>query len=171
MRWSDRCCPSGEPGREAQGGLSRRQLALGLVASAIGPRTAAGMSAPSDALPVLDLDNLYAGPIGRTRFAPKVEALAGQLVAVDGYFLPHLRPGAGFACLAATPAVTCPHCRENMVTIPWDMVVWYPADGDKSIPTDDLSRAVGELELGARRDPRTGFVSVIRLRSRPASSS
>lgn len=129
------------------------------------------MSVPPGALPVLDLENLYAGAIGRTRFAPEVEALAGQVVAVDGYFLPHLRPGAGFACIAATPAITCPHCRENMFTIPWDMVVWYPSEDDKPIATEEPGRAVGELELGARRDPRTGFVSVIRLRGRPAPTS
>lgn len=171
MRWPHRCIRSGKQPREARGGLSRRQLALGLVASAFVPPAAVGMSAPPGGLPVLDLENLYAGPIGRTRFASEVEALAGQLVAVDGYFLPHLRSGAGFACIAATPAITCPHCRESMVTIPWDMVVWYPADDDKPISTEDRSRAVGELELGARRDPRTGFVSVMRLRGRPAPSS
>lgn len=156
--------------RQAAPGLSRRQLALGLVASALVP-SAAATSAAASALPVLDLENLYVGAIGRTRFAPSVEALAGQLVAVDGYSLPHLRPGAGFACIAATPAITCPHCREDMVTIPWDMAVWYPLDGERLISTERPGRAVGELELGARRDPRTGFVSVVRLRARPVPSS
>jgi hypothetical protein len=118
------------------------------------------------AVPQLDIDNLYTpGDITRLNFAPNVLAFAGEIVSIEGYQVPHSRNGARFFCVSSEPGKTCPHCAD-MLTVPRDMVAYYgPAHAQPIITPNERVRVAGILELGAKRDFETGFVTTIRLRA------
>lgn len=143
-------------------GLSRRHV----LAGAGTLLAAVPVVAKAEPLPVLDLGALFKDDdVGRTGFRPEVVALAGRQVVAQGYEIFHRRPDPPrFLCLANGPGSTCPHCA-GMLVMPRDMIVYYPFGSTAG--TADPARpgtVAGVLELGAERDPQSGFVSTIRLR-------
>lgn len=117
-----------------------------------------------DALP-LDLASLYQTDGGGLDFAPHVLAAASRLVIVTGYVAPHLQPGAPFHLVSHVPLSACPHCLGNR-TLPKGTAAFYPLkeNGASYSPGADPVSLKGYLELGAKVDPQTGFVTTIRLR-------
>ncbi len=117
-----------------------------------------------DALP-LDLASLYSTDGGGLDFDSHVLAAASRLVIVTGYVAPHLQPGAPFHLVSHVPLSACPHCLGNR-TLPKGTVAFYPLkeNGASYAPGADPVSLKGYLELGAKVDPQTGFVTTIRLR-------
>lgn len=149
--------------RDTVYGLSRRDLLRGLVfTAAVGlPRFTWANSVTQ-----LELDDLYApGDVARLKFTSRIRALAGEIVSVEGYRLPHNRSGARFICVSSEPGKTCPHCAA-MATMPRGMIAYYPPTGQTEVAApNDRVVISGVLELGAKRDFDTGFVTTIRIRA------
>ena len=75
---------------------------------------------------------------------------------------PPLKPEMNFFVLTRAPVALCPFCNSD-ADWPTDIVVVYPRDG-AHLAHDGLPVAVsGVLELGSKTDPRTGFVSLVRI--------
>lgn len=132
---------------------------LGLAAGRAGTPAQAGSSPDT-----LDLTRLYRrSEFVGLDFTDEVLRHAGRRVAVQGYIAPHLRTGARFLVLANELLPACPHCLGN-VSLPPGAIVLYPRDvtGADFEPPQQLL-AEGVLELGAKSDPGTGYVSTIRL--------
>ena len=92
----------------------------------------------------------------------KANSLVGKPVQILGYMAPPLKPEMNFFVLTRAPVALCPFCNTD-ADWPSDIVVVYPRDGMRSAH-DGLPVAVsGVLELGAKTDPRTGFVSLVRI--------
>ncbi|GGF29426.1 hypothetical protein GCM10011611_39340 [Aliidongia dinghuensis] len=93
---------------------------------------------------------------------PKTNGLAGRPVVMKGFMAPPLKPDADFFVLTREPMSVCPFC-DSAANWPADIVVVHLAG-----PNDYADNAVpiavtGTLDLGPKMDPKTGFVSLIRL--------
>jgi hypothetical protein len=92
----------------------------------------------------------------------KATSLAGKPVQILGYMAPPLKAEMGFFVLTRAPVALCPFCNSD-ADWPTDIVVVYPRTGPP-LAHDGLPVAVsGVLELGSKTDPRTGFVSLVRI--------
>ena len=81
-----------------------------------------------------------------------------------GYLAPPLKAEAGFLVLSAQPVAICPFCQSD-ADWPQDIVVVYPRDGGgwRFRSAAERVEVTGTLEVGSALDPRTGFVSQVRL--------
>jgi hypothetical protein len=111
----------------------------------------------------LRFDELYAKQsVLGLELSGKTKALEGRTVRILGYLAPPLKPDVAFFVLTRAPVALCPFCNSD-ADWPSDIVVVYPRDGWHSTQ-DGLPVAVsGTLELGSKIDPRTGFVSLVRV--------
>jgi hypothetical protein len=92
----------------------------------------------------------------------KARGLAGRKVKILGYLAPPLKPDITFFVLTRAPVALCPFCNSD-ADWPSDIVVVYP-HARLDTAQDGLPVAVtGTLELGSRRDPQTGFLSLVRV--------
>jgi hypothetical protein len=92
----------------------------------------------------------------------KAASLSGKPVQILGYMAPPLKPEVEFFVLTRAPVALCPFCNSD-ADWPTDIVVVYPRDGPR-FAHDGMPVAVsGVLELGSKADPRTGFVSLVRI--------
>jgi hypothetical protein len=125
----------------------------------------AARGAASDTTPTLRFPELYAGggPLGLT-FSDTARRLHGHPVRMVGYMAPPLKAEAGFFVLCAQPVAICPFCQSD-ADWPQDIVVVYLHDGSgwRFRSTADRVEVTGTLEVGSALDPRTGFVSQVRL--------
>lgn len=145
--------------------MERRTFISLATAGLVGGAPLSKVLGAEDALP-LDLATLYeTDGSGGLNFAPHVLAAVSRLVVVTGYVAPHLQPGAPFHLVSHIPLSACPHCLGNR-TLPKGTVAFYPlrANGASYEPGADPVALKGYLELGAKVDPQTGFVTTIRLR-------
>ena len=79
-----------------------------------------------------------------------------------GYLAPPLKPEVRFFVLTRAPVALCPFCNSD-ADWPSDIVVVYSRDRVQW-KQDGLPVAVsGMLELGAKTDRETGFVSLVRI--------
>jgi len=80
-----------------------------------------------------------------------------------GYLAPPLKAEAGFFVLCAQPVSICPFCQSD-ADWPQDIVVVYPQSGGWRFRSSaERVEVTGTLEVGGALDPRTGFVSQVRL--------
>lgn len=86
----------------------------------------------------------------------------GQRINVDGYMAPPLKAESNFFVLTRTPMSVCPFC-ETEAEWPSDILAVYTKRVVDVIPYNVKIVATGILELGAYKDPETGFVSLVRL--------
>src|SRR5262249_25017451 len=96
---------------------------------------------------------VFSGPLLRLRRRP---------VAMRGFMAPPLKPEARFFVLTARPVSLCPFCDSD-ASWSQDIVVIYLRKG-ADVParsTADPLEVGGVLEVGARTDPDTGFVSQV----------
>lgn len=113
----------------------------------------------------LRFSEIYAsgGPLGLI-FSETARRLQGRTALVKGFLAPPLKPESRFFVLSARPVSACPFCQSD-ADWPHDIVVVYPRDG--STPAfrsgADPIEVSGVLELGAKVDGETGFVSQVRL--------
>jgi hypothetical protein len=96
------------------------------------------------------------------KFSDTLLALAGKPVAIRGYMAPPLKPEADFFVLTREPVSLCPFCQSD-ADWPADIIVVYLKGGSSLTSNLDPIEATGTLEIGSRTDPKTGFVSRLRL--------
>lgn len=95
-------------------------------------------------------------------FSPKLVALQGQQVVMEGWMAPPLKPKLDFFVLTRTPLSSCPFCTTAADWPPDIVLVIMPAGRDAEATTRRL-RVTGRLEIGVKEDQTTGFVSLVRL--------
>lgn len=139
--------------------VSRRQMLRGLALVV----TLALAARPARAAARLDFDELY-GTVGvlGLAFSDKVKALAGQQVAMRGFMAPPLKAEADFFVLTEIPMSICPFCSSD-ADWPDNIVVVYLDRAQTFEQANALIEVYGRLEVGSWTDPKTGFVSLLRL--------
>ncbi|WP_425097943.1 hypothetical protein [Tropicibacter sp. S64] len=86
----------------------------------------------------------------------------GQRISVDGYMAPPLKAESSFFVLTRRPMSVCPFC-ETEADWPNDILAVYTKRTVDVVPYNKKIVTSGVLELGAYKDPETGFVSLVRL--------
>ena len=95
-------------------------------------------------------------------FSPKLLEAGGKRVEILGYMAPPLKPRIEFFVLTKTPMSTCPFC-STAADWPPDIVLIYAPKNSQLLSLSGPIRVRGRLELGAKEDANTGFVSLIRV--------
>ena len=114
--------------------------------------------------PLLGFKEIYAtvGVIG-LRLGPRAKDLAGAPVRIRGYMAPPDLEQSDFFVLTRAPAITCPFCDPG-TSWPDDVVVALLVRDSRFVDPAQPIEVVGELELGAKLDLRTGATRLVRLR-------
>ena len=92
----------------------------------------------------------------------KLVALNGKPVEISGFMAPPLKAEAGFFVLTREPVSLCPFC-DSEAEWPSDIVVVFLREGVRFSQTNRAISVSGTLEIGSKLDPKTGFVSLVRL--------
>jgi hypothetical protein len=117
----------------------------------------------SENFPLLGFRDIYAttGVIG-LRIGERAKALAGLPVRVRGFMSPPLLAAADFFVLTRSPVHTCPFCDPGSAW-PDDMVLALLEAETRFVDPGQPIEVSGELEIGAKPDPHTGTVRLVRL--------
>jgi hypothetical protein len=103
------------------------------------------------------------GGVLGVRFSETAVRLAGKNVVMRGFLAPPLKAEAAFFVLSQRPVSVCPFCQSD-ADWPRDIVVVYPGSGAATYSSGSSEVEVsGVLELGAKLDSATGFLSQVRL--------
>lgn len=138
--------------------ISRRRLALASLAF-----VALSGRARAEDTTVLTFDRLYAeNGIRGLVFSETVKHAAGHPVALTGYMAPPLEAEANFFVLTREPMAICPFCQSD-ADWPADIVVVLLREATPMVSAGTRVAVVGRLEVGSATDPRTGFVSQLRI--------
>ena len=97
-------------------------------------------------------------------FSESAQQLAGSEVEMKGYMAPPLKPEVSFFVLTQLPAAACPFCDSTAIW-PDDIVVVYMRRRGRTVDYNDLIKVRGTLDIGAKTDQSTGFVSLVRLQN------
>jgi hypothetical protein len=108
---------------------------------------------------------MYSGvsPLGIV-ISDKLKSLEGQIVVMEGFMAPPLKPALSFFVLTRVPMSICPFCSSD-ADWPYDIVMVRLDKPITSLPFDRPIRVEGRLELGSKMDAETGFVSIVRIRA------
>jgi hypothetical protein len=100
---------------------------------------------------------------GGIEYADVLLDAEGELVSLEGYMAPPLKPRIEWFMLTRYPMQTCPYCSDG-ADWPPDVVLVITADGRRldARPFTDRLRIVGRLELGLATDVEAG-ISLIRI--------
>ncbi|HSI39013.1 MAG TPA: hypothetical protein VLA00_00520 [Xanthobacteraceae bacterium] len=111
----------------------------------------------------IDFGDLY-GTVGvlGLAFSDTVKTLAGHTVAMRGYMAPPLKAEADFFVLTEIPMSICPFCAAD-ADWPDNIVVIYLDTAQTFEQANALIDVEGRLEVGSWTDPKTGFVSLLRI--------
>ncbi len=122
-----------------------------------------GPVAARAALPTLGFDELYGkvSVLGLS-FSEKVKRLSGQTVSMQGFMAPPLKAEANFFVLTEIPMALCPFCSSD-ADWPDNIVVIYLDSSQTFEQANALIEVTGELQVGSWTDPKTGFVSLLRI--------
>ena len=114
--------------------------------------------------PLLGFKEIYAtvGVIG-LRLGARAKDLAGAPVRIRGYMAPPDLEQGDFFVLTRAPVITCPFCDPG-TNWPDDMVLALLERDSRFVDPAQPIEVVGELELGAKLDLRTGGTRLVRLR-------
>ena len=107
---------------------------------------------------VIKLRHLY----DRQSISDLAKTSEGTRIAVDGYMAPPLKAESRFFVLTRRPMSVCPFC-ETEADWPNDILAVYTKRTVDVVPYNVKIVTSGVLELGAYRDPETGFLSMVRL--------
>jgi hypothetical protein len=140
--------------------LSRRSFLFSASVIAAGAVTTLP-SAGAAGLTEVNFDDLYER---ETVLTERLKELAGEIVEMSGYMAPPLKAEASFFVLTRSPMAVCPFCETEMQW-PDDIVLVLTDDVLAAVPYNVRIRVRGQLDLGFERDPDTGFVSLIRIKS------
>ena len=96
------------------------------------------------------------------QFSDRVKSLGQKPVAMRGYMAPPLKPEADFFVMTKEPVSLCPFCQSD-ADWPADIVVVHLQKGTTLTSNTAPIEVVGVLEVGSQTDPKTGFVSLLRI--------
>jgi len=118
----------------------------------------------TDNYPALSFRDIYAttGVIG-LRIGEPAKELSGLPVRIRGYMAPPLVAQGNFFILTRSPVITCPFCDPS-AGWPDDVVLVHLERDGRFIDPAQVIEVAGSLELGAKLDPQTGMVRLVRLR-------
>jgi hypothetical protein len=119
----------------------------------------------TDNYPLLGFREIYAtiGVIG-LRIGDRAKELAGQPVRIRGFMVTPLVDETDFFVLTRSPFMTCPFCDPD-ARWPDDVVLALLERGSRFVDPAQPIEVAGELEIGAKLEPRTGTVGLVRLRA------
>ncbi|MGL4649125.1 MAG: hypothetical protein ACRC1H_06940 [Caldilineaceae bacterium] len=145
------------------------QMPSGEAAAALAAADAAWQPTPRaritfDEFPVpIAFDEFYEGYNMRTGLvlSDKLVSLDGQVVQMQGYMAPPLKPELDFFVLTRVRLAYCPFC-STAADWPDDIALVYLMDGTMRT-TESPLRLTGRLEVGPAVDPETGMVSLVRV--------
>lgn len=140
-------------------GPTRRVVAGAIALAAVAPF---GFR-PAQAAEPVTFDGLYKrfGVLGLA-FSDRLVGLQGRDVVIRGYMAPPLKAESDFFVLTREPLAICPFCQSDS-DWPLDIVVVYLKGSSPLVQAGARVTATGRLELGSHTDPKTGFVSQVRL--------
>lgn len=136
--------------------LSRRATLLGFAGCAL--PLASRAAEPG----TLTFAELYDTTPTGISFSPKVRTLSGASIGMRGYMAPPLKAESDFFVLTRFPMSVCPFCSSE-ADWPSDIVVVYLSASAQVLQPSQLIRVSGRLESGAWMDPKTAFVSMVRI--------
>lgn len=139
----------------------RRRIVAGVIALA-----AAGRSlgpGPALAADIITFEGLYKsfGVLG-LEFSDRLTSLKGGEVLIRGYMAPPLKAESDFFVLTREPLAICPFCQSD-ADWPLDILVVYLKGMSPLVQAGARVSVAGRLDLGSFTDPKTGFVSQIRI--------
>lgn len=122
------------------------------------------LSGGIDNLELLSFKEIYTttGVIG-LRLGERAKHLAGTPVRIRGYMAPPDLERSDFFVLTRAPVIACPFCEPGAVW-PDDVVLALLERDSAFVDPGQAIEVVGELELGAQLDLRTGATRYVRLR-------
>jgi hypothetical protein len=141
---------------------TRRHLLL-LLASAAALVAGVTPAVRAEQPAALGFPDLYksSGVLG-VELSDGLVALNGRPVAMRGYMAPPLKAEADFFVLTRTPVSLCPFCDSD-ASWPTDIVVVHLKGASSFTRPSDPIEVRGILDIGSRTDPKTGFVSLVRI--------
>ncbi len=97
--------------------------------------------------------------------SPKIKALDGKMVQLEGYMAPPLKLGLDWFQLTALPVGSCAFCSGASDWTPDIALVYVEGadDGAEMLFTWAPLKVVGELHIGENVDIETGMVSLVRI--------
>ena len=95
-------------------------------------------------------------------FSDLATSLDGQRIDVTGFMAPPLKADSEFFVLTKRPMSVCPFC-DTAAEWPDDILAIYTKRRIRIMPFNVKIDTRGILELGEFTDPKTGFVSLVRL--------
>jgi hypothetical protein len=133
------------------------------VAGIVGALLAVAGQGQADEPSRLAFTELYKsiGVLG-LQFSDKVNGLKGKPVAMRGFMAPPLKPEADFFVMTREPVSLCPFCQTD-ADWPSDIIVVHLRNGSTLTRNTDPIEVTGSLEVGSATDPKTGFVSLLRI--------
>lgn len=132
--------------------LTRRGFLFTSLAAPMSIRPALAAEEP------IKLRHLY----DRKAISELAKSSVGKRISVDGYMAPPLKAESRFFVLTRRPMSVCPFC-ETEAEWPNDILAVYTKRIVDVVPYNVKIVASGVLELGAYKDPETGFLSMVRL--------
>lgn len=108
-------------------------------------------------------DEMYASSsvLGLT-FSKKLIELKDKIVSVQGFMAPPLKADADFLVLTKEPVSLCPFCNSDE-DWPDSIIVVQLSKRQEFVQNNRLIEVTGTLELGSKKDAKTGFVSLVRI--------
>jgi hypothetical protein len=135
--------------------FDRRSIIAGLGLAGLAP----AFARPAAADDMLKLRELYDA---NQNFSALAKELEGTTVKVEGFMAPPLKADIEFFVLTKKPMAVCPFC-ETEAEWPDDILAVYTRRGFDVVPFNRGIEVTGELSLGSKRDPETGFLSMVRI--------
>jgi hypothetical protein len=137
--------------------------AASITRRTLGLAAAACVAGTSQSRAALTIGELY-GPVTAEglQLSAAGRALVGRRVTLTGYMAPPLKAESEFFVLTRYPMSTCPFC-SNAADWPADIVVVNLSRNAEMLGAAYAIEVSGVLEVGAKIDPGTGFVSLVRV--------
>ena len=120
---------------------------------------AAAIALPSHAAEKVSFRHLFNYENGLTELA---EHLEGQVVEIDGFMAPPLKPEIDFFVLTGVPMAVCPFCDDE-ASWPEDIAVVNMQGGVRAVHYTHPITVTGQLETGFEIDEATGMGSLFRI--------
>ena len=95
-------------------------------------------------------------------FSKKLTELKDKIVSVQGFMAPPLKADADFLVLTKEPVSLCPFCNSDE-DWPDSIIVVQLSKRQEFVQNNRLIEVTGTLELGSKKDAKTGFVSLVRI--------
>ena len=139
--------------------MDRRMFNRAVAGFALAPLVTAPFASARASDDTVNMRDLYNKDLSFSDYARERE---GQRVSVTGFMAPPLKAEASFFVLTKRPMAVCPFC-ETSADWPDDILAIYTKRTLEVLPFNIRLRTEGTLQLGAFKDPDTGFLSRVRL--------